>query len=172
MKSPLPVESTSPLMHSVRIETILGACWVLFSAQGIHALRFSNSPKAGAALPKPAASLPAQWTQVIQAAACGGKVNGKIPLAPKGTAFQQKVWTEIARIPRGQTVHYGEIAHAMGSPKAVRAVGVACGRNPIALLIPCHRVVRKDGSLGGYAWGVERKQRLLLEEKQKCASGE
>ena len=84
-----------------------------------------------------------------------------LPLSPKGTPFQQQVWQELCRIPYGQTRTYGEIAAAIGKPGAARAVGMACNRNPIWLLIPCHRVVSKDGSLTGYAGGLDMKRRLL-----------
>lgn len=84
----------------------------------------------------------------------------------KGTPFQQKVWQALKKIPYGSTKTYSEIAKQMGSPRAVRAVANACGANPIAIIIPCHRVVRTDGSLSGYRWGVERK-RALLEMESK-----
>lgn len=84
-----------------------------------------------------------------------------LPLAPKGTPFQKLVWQELCRIPYGQTRTYGEIAAAIGKPGAARAVGMACNKNPIWLLIPCHRVVGKSGSLTGYAGGLPMKQALL-----------
>ena len=90
-----------------------------------------------------------------------------MPLDIGGTAFQQRVWRELQRIPRGETITYAELAARIGSPKAVRAVGTACGANPVAMVVPCHRVVRADGSLGGYAWGLERKARLLRVEQLK-----
>ena len=88
-----------------------------------------------------------------------------LPLDLRGTAFQQRVWRELQRIPRGETITYAALAARIGSPNAVRAVGTACGANPVAIVVPCHRVVRADGSLGGYAWGLERKACLLQEEK-------
>jgi AraC family transcriptional regulator of adaptative response/methylated-DNA-[protein]-cysteine methyltransferase len=84
-----------------------------------------------------------------------------LPLDIRGTAFQQRVWQALRRIPAGKTASYSEIAAGIGSPKAVRAVAAACAANKIAVAIPCHRVVRNDGSPSGYAWGVERKRRLL-----------
>ena len=90
----------------------------------------------------------------------------KIPLDVRGTAFQLRVWEALRRIPRGETRSYQQIARAIGAPRAVRAVGSACGANPAALVIPCHRALRSDGGLGGYAWGIERKQRLLAIEKR------
>jgi AraC family transcriptional regulator of adaptative response/methylated-DNA-[protein]-cysteine methyltransferase len=87
-----------------------------------------------------------------------------LPLDLRGTAFQQRVWRALQQIPRGESVSYAEVARRIGSPKAVRAVAQACAANNIALAIPCHRVVRTDGSLSGYAWGVERKRILLDRE--------
>jgi AraC family transcriptional regulator of adaptative response/methylated-DNA-[protein]-cysteine methyltransferase len=87
-----------------------------------------------------------------------------LPLDVRGTAFQEKVWQALRRIPAGRTATYAEIARAIGMPRAVRAVAAACAANPVALAIPCHRVVRSDGALSGYRWGVERKRALLARE--------
>ncbi|OGA74778.1 MAG: hypothetical protein A3G81_16600 [Betaproteobacteria bacterium RIFCSPLOWO2_12_FULL_65_14] len=91
---------------------------------------------------------------------------GRLPLDIRGTVFQRRVWEELRRIPRGETRTYKDIARAVGAPDAVRAVGSACGANPVALVIPCHRAIRTDGGLGGYAWGLARKKRLLALEKR------
>jgi AraC family transcriptional regulator of adaptative response/methylated-DNA-[protein]-cysteine methyltransferase len=90
----------------------------------------------------------------------------RLPLDIRGTVFQRRVWDELRRIPRGETRTYREIARAIGAPDAVRAVGSACGANPVALVVPCHRAVRTDGGLGGYAWGLSRKKKLLAIEKK------
>ena len=87
-----------------------------------------------------------------------------LPLDIRGTAFQQRVWAALQAVPPGQTATYAEIAQAIGQPKAVRAVAQACGANPLAIAIPCHRVVRSDGDLSGYRWGVERKRKLIDRE--------
>jgi len=89
-----------------------------------------------------------------------------LPLDVRGTAFQERVWQALREIPAGRTASYAEIAQRIGSPKAVRAVAQACGANSLAVAIPCHRVVRSDGNLSGYRWGVERK-RLLLERETR-----
>ncbi|MEP6173742.1 MAG: methylated-DNA--[protein]-cysteine S-methyltransferase, partial [Parasphingorhabdus sp.] len=89
-----------------------------------------------------------------------------IPLDVQGTAFQEAVWRELRKIPEGETRSYADVAAAIGKPKAVRAVGSANGANNVAVLIPCHRVVRSDGTMGGYAYGLEIKQ-LLLEKEIK-----
>lgn len=97
------------------------------------------------------------------------RIGLDLPLDIRGTAFQQRVWQALREIPPGQTASYADIAQRIGSPKAVRAVAQACAANHIAVAIPCHRVVRTDGSISGYRWGVERKQALLLMEKEPAA---
>jgi AraC family transcriptional regulator, regulatory protein of adaptative response / methylated-DNA-[protein]-cysteine methyltransferase len=87
-----------------------------------------------------------------------------LPLDVRGTAFQQRVWQALREIPAGQTVSYLQVANRIGAPKAVRAVGAAVGANPLAVAIPCHRVIRHDGSLCGYRWGVDRKRALIERE--------
>ena len=100
----------------------------------------------------------------------GGEASlARVPLDIRGTVFQRRVWDELRRIPRGETRTYRQIARAVGAPEAVRAVGSACGANPVALVVPCHRAVRSDGGLGGYAWGLGRKKKLLALEKKKNA---
>ncbi|MFD2137639.1 methylated-DNA--[protein]-cysteine S-methyltransferase [Novosphingobium resinovorum] len=84
-----------------------------------------------------------------------------LALDVRGTAFQQRVWQVLRGIPAGETVTYAEVARRIGSPRATRAVAGACAANPIAIAIPCHRVIRNDGALSGYRWGVERKRRLI-----------
>jgi AraC family transcriptional regulator, regulatory protein of adaptative response / methylated-DNA-[protein]-cysteine methyltransferase len=90
-----------------------------------------------------------------------------LPLDVQGTAFQQAVWQELQRIPPGETRTYAQIAAAVGKPKAIRAAGSANGANNVAVLIPCHRVIRSDGTMGGYAYGIDRKEKLLEREKMK-----
>jgi methylated-DNA-[protein]-cysteine S-methyltransferase len=84
-----------------------------------------------------------------------------IAVAPDGTEFQKRVWAAIARIPLGETISYAKLAVEAGSPRAVRAAGTACGANPVAVIIPCHRVVRADGTMGNYGGGIEKKRWLL-----------
>jgi AraC family transcriptional regulator of adaptative response/methylated-DNA-[protein]-cysteine methyltransferase len=97
----------------------------------------------------------------------GRRPHGDLPLDIQATAFQRLVWDELTRIPLGDTVSYAEVARRVGRPKAVRAVAAACAGNPVAVVIPCHRVVRSDGGLGGYRWGVGRKAALLNAEGGK-----
>ena len=95
----------------------------------------------------------------------GTRTTFDLRVEPAGTDFQRQVWEELRRIPRGETRSYAEIAAAIGRPAAMRAVGNACANNPVAIAIPCHRVLRNDGKLGGYAWGSERKQALIAAEQ-------
>ena len=88
----------------------------------------------------------------------------ELPLDIRGTTFQQRVWRALREIPAGATESYGAIADRIGSPKAARAVARSCASNPLAVAIPCHRVVRNDGGMSGYRWGVERKRTLLARE--------
>lgn len=97
----------------------------------------------------------------------GKRKNFDLPLAPKGTDFQKRVWKALTDIPYGETRTYGEIAAAVGNPKAARAVGMANNKNPIGIIVPCHRVVGADGKLVGYAGGMEKKEWLLNLEQEK-----
>lgn len=94
----------------------------------------------------------------------GARTAFDLPLAPAGTEFQRRVWDALARVPYGETTSYAAVARALGDPKAVRAVGAANGRNPIGVVVPCHRVIGADGSLTGYAGGLDRKRWLLRHE--------
>ena len=104
------------------------------------------------------------WVMSILAYLDGREPDLQLPLDIRATAFQRRVWQELQRIPRGETRSYSQIAKNIGMPKAARAVAQACATNPVALVIPCHRVVREDGDLGGYRWGLERKRELIARE--------
>ena len=99
----------------------------------------------------------------------GQDAHPSLPLDIRATAFQRRVWEALQRIPRGETRSYSAVAKKIGMPKATRAVARACATNPVAIAIPCHRVVREDGELGGYRWGIERKEQLLALEKEAGA---
>ena len=113
------------------------------------------------------ASASAQERATAVVAALNG-ATGPLPFAldPQGTEFQQRVWQALRNIPAGMTRSYAQLAQVIEQPGAVRAVGTACGANPIAVLIPCHRVLRSDGSLGGFHWGLDLKRQLLLRESR------
>ena len=106
-----------------------------------------------------------EWVEEIVSHIGGGNAGLRAPLDLRGTEFQQQVWALLRKIPPGRTKSYAEVAAALGNPNATRAVARACASNRIAVVIPCHRVVRTDGTLGGYRWGVERKDRLLARER-------
>lgn len=103
--------------------------------------------------------------QEVNAFLSGALKKFTVPVFINGSPTQQKVWKELQKIPYGKDISYSEMAERIGNPNAVRAVGSACGANPIPLIIPCHRVLRSDGSLGGFGWGLEVKEFLLAMER-------
>jgi AraC family transcriptional regulator of adaptative response/methylated-DNA-[protein]-cysteine methyltransferase len=109
------------------------------------------------------------WVGAVLAQLAGSAPPLVLPLDAGGTAFQQRVWQALGEIPYGETRSYSQLAHAVGAPRAVRAVASACARNRVALVIPCHRVVRESGALGGYRWGLDRKRQLLAQEHAVAA---
>src|SRR6185437_15656064 len=155
------------------ILTDLGRMLVATTPRGVCAVRFGESEAAllrdlkhdfkAAEIKRDDKALEPVAKQV-QRLLKGSTAPLDIPLDLRGTAFQQMVWKELQRIPSGQTRSYTDVAKTIGRPKAVRAVANACGSNPIAVVVPCHRVVQKNGSLAGYRWGVERKAALLEKE--------
>lgn len=106
-----------------------------------------------------------EWIEEITNYTAGKSTSLNLPLDIQGSTFQMQVWQALQKIPPGETRTYTDIAKVIGKPNAVRAVGSACGANPVALVIPCHRIVRSDGGLGGYEWGLERKKKLLAQER-------
>ena len=154
-------------------QTSLGALLVARSARGVCAISLGDDPDAllrelqdrfpRAELVGGDAGFERLLAQVVGLIAQPG-IGHDLPLDVRGTAFQQRVWQALRRIPPGQTASYADIAARIGSPKAVRAVAQACASNTLAVAIPCHRVVRSDGALSGYRWGVARKRALLERE--------
>src|SRR5713101_7617079 len=110
-----------------------------------------------------------RWVREIVQRIEGKQPRVELPLDLQATAFQRRVWQELQRIPRGRTRTYSEVARSLGKPKAVRAVARACATNPVSIVVPCHRVIREDGTLAGYRWGLSRKEQLLAQER---AAGE
>jgi methylated-DNA-[protein]-cysteine S-methyltransferase len=106
--------------------------------------------------------------QQLTAYFAGNSTEFDVPLQMQGTIFQQRVWEALETIPYGTTMSYGELAQQMGQPKASRAVGLANGRNPVSIIVPCHRVIGANGQLTGYGGGIERKQWLLNHERLIC----
>jgi AraC family transcriptional regulator, regulatory protein of adaptative response / methylated-DNA-[protein]-cysteine methyltransferase len=151
------------------VDTSLGKMLVAATEKGICRLSFDEDEGALAARFPKAKIMPADAAMAELAKGAVAAVENParmpdLPLDVAGTAFQEAVWQELRRIPVGETRSYADIAAAVGKPKAVRAAGSANGANNVAVLIPCHRVVRTDGTLGGYAYGLERKARLLERE--------
>ena len=152
------------------VDTSLGQMLVASSEKGICRLSFDEDE--GALLRRfPRAQIlaaDANMADLAKQAAAAVENPAQMPDLPvdiAGTAFQEAVWQELRRIPPGETRSYAQIAAAVGKPSAVRATGSANGANSVAILIPCHRVVRSDGSLGGYAYGLHRKAKLLERER-------
>jgi AraC family transcriptional regulator, regulatory protein of adaptative response / methylated-DNA-[protein]-cysteine methyltransferase len=152
----------------------LGTVLIAASDKGLCSVKLGDEPNQLASLlatefnqadlsEKPLTEL----KQKILAFIAGETSLARVPLDIRGTVFQRRVWETLRRIPRGETRTYTDIARAIGAPLAVRAVGSACGANPVALAVPCHRAVRTDGGMGGYAWGIQRKRKLLALEKKR-----
>lgn len=151
-------------------DSILGPLLVAATSRGICRLTFDEDEAALRCQFPKATILPddgtiADWVEGALEAIARPSHGPQLPIDVRGTAFQEAVWAELRKIPPGETRSYAEIAAAVGQPRAVRAVGTANGSNPVAVLVPCHRVIRSDGSLGGYAGGLERKRRLLERER-------
>lgn len=119
--------------------------------------------------PGAAAAEPDEMTARVIRAFEASSDDPDLPVDPAGTDFQKSVWRALREIPAGSTITYSELANRIGKPQSVRAVAAACGANPIAVIVPCHRVIGKDGSLTGYAWGIEKKRMLL--DREKAARG-
>lgn len=142
-----------------------GVCLIAFGESddellGVIAARFSRAELA------PATPDESELVEAVIALIDDPAHEPGLPVEVRGTAFQQRVWHALSRIAAGETVTYAELARRIGKPSAVRAVAQACGANPVAVVIPCHRVVGSDGSLTGYRWGVERKRELLRRERE------
>jgi len=151
----------------------LGRVLVATTARGVCAIRVGDSEaglKRAFLREFPAAEVRRDVTQLRRAVAevvryvSGERTQVALPLDIQATAFQRRVWEALRRIPRGQTRSYADVARAIGKPRAARAVARACATNPVAIAIPCHRVVQKGGGLGGYRWGTRRKAALLARE--------
>ena len=149
--------------HSVTLRTPVGPMRLTATGEAITGLHFVGEdaevgPLDGCEAPTP---LLRQAVQELQAYFAGERRTFDLPLAPAGTPFQRAVWAALREIPYGETRTYGQIAARIGRPKACRAVGMANNRNPIAIIVPCHRVVGASGALVGYAAGLSVKEKLL-----------
>lgn len=158
------------------IDSFLGKVLIAATAKGICSIRFGNAESSlerklrsefqAASIRRDDHGLNG-FADAIKQTLGGSRTNLDLPLDVQATAFQRRVWNVLKKIPRGKTQSYSQIASEIGSPNAVRAVASACRSNPVAIVIPCHRVLHKNGGLAGYRWGVQRKKRLLgLEQKE------
>ena len=141
-----------------------GAILIRSNQQGVNAIQLLSEE---AALIAPTTALQHEAARQLTCYFDGSLQRFRLPLALIGTAFQQAVWQALQQIPFGETRSYQQIANAIGNPKAVRAVGMANSRNPVAIVIPCHRVIGANGQLTGYAGGLEKKAWLLQHEQQQ-----
>lgn len=156
-----------PKLHVGTDECLYGSCSVVFNDDSVYALGFAGLNEALTEF--------SDYFRGIDIIVDNEKATELIDMIfeksiyPKivlqGTDFQKKVWQELSKIPKGETITYAELAAKIGKPNAARAVGNAVGANPIAYLVPCHRVVRTDKTLGGYRWGVEVKKKILGKER-------
>lgn len=160
------------------VDCPLGRLLLAATARGVCALSLGDSDRAleaglardyqGAVLEQDGKSL-APWVGKVLAYLRGREADLDLPTDVAGTPFQRRAWEALRAIPYGQTRSYAEVARSLGRPKAVRAVAGACAANPVALLVPCHRVIRTDGSLGGFGCGLKRKEALLALERANQA---
>lgn len=155
-------------MNYAYLDTPIGTLLIAGDASTIHRIAFSQGGKAA----KPEAGWEeshrgpvAEATRQLREYFAAKRTGFDLPLAPEGTVFQRAVWRQLQEIPYGETISYGELARRVGNPKASRAVGSANGANPLPIVIPCHRVIAGDGTLGGFGGGLPTKQILLALEQ-------
>ena len=164
---------TSACTAQATINTPLGKLLLARTAKGLAGVWFDGQkhhPAPLTAMRSPDDELLRRAAEQLHAYFAGEGLGFDVPLDLQGTPFQRAVWQALLAIPSGETRSYGEIAAALGSASAVRAVGGAVGRNPVSVIVPCHRVVGSDGSLTGYAGGVDRKRALLELEHAEVAA--
>lgn len=159
-----------------RVASPLGKLLLVGDAEGdamaLRGVYFDGAPHAAGAVPEGAREDVAAFARVVEQLEAyfeGARTSFDIELAPRGTAFQREVWRALSAIPYGKTTTYAAIASAIGKPRAVRAVGAANGRNPLSIIVPCHRVIGQDGTLTGYAGGIPNKRALLALEAGPAA---
>lgn len=168
------IAGKAPVTTYTRLESPLGELLLTGSDGKLTGLSFADAPHAPKIAPgwieRENAPLFARARRQLEEYASGEREQFDLPIGLAGTPFQLRVWQAIRAIPFGETVTYGEIARRIGFTRAVRAVGTALGRNPLCWIVPCHRVVGRDGSLTGYAGGLGRKEALLAFESGRAAT--
>ena len=157
----------SPLGRLLVATTDRGVCRITLGTNDLRMERDLRDEFSAADVARDDGALHATVTEVLR------RIDGvepatELPVDVQGTAFQLQVWRELIQIPRGETRSYREIAEAIGKPQAARVVGNACGSNPVAIVVPCHRVVASNGGLGGFGWGLDRKRVLLDNEHENA----
>jgi methylated-DNA-[protein]-cysteine S-methyltransferase len=162
------MDKTESRIRYTRRKTAIGRLLLVGELRGaelaLTGIYFDGAPHAAGAIPEGAREAAPAFERVVEqleAYFAGERTSFELPLAAKGTDFQRQVWRALSAIPYGETTTYAEIARTIGRPRAVRAVGAANGRNPLSIVVPCHRVIGRDGTLTGYAGGLENKRKLL-----------
>jgi methylated-DNA-[protein]-cysteine S-methyltransferase len=160
----------TPLVFT-RVESPLGILTLASDGASLREINFPRNGRAATVDPnwREEASSFVEIVRQLRAYFAGELEDFDLPLSPQGTAFQQKVWSELCKIPYGETISYGELARRVGNPNASRAVGLANGSNPIPIIIPCHRVIGSNGKLTGYGGGLPIKEKLLALEKRQLS---
>ena len=159
----------SPLGRLLVAATVRGLCAVRFGESALELERELREEFRAAEIQRDDSAL-RPYLQPMLANLRGENVTIDLPLDVRATAFQKRVWDALREIPAGETRSYSQVARAIGDPNSVRAVAKACASNPVALAVPCHRVVRSDGELAGYRWGINRKKRLLAQERRVAST--
>jgi len=155
-------------MKTIYLNSLAGTLEIKGDAMGLSSVHFMDvSEKTSEIIPSELKDAVSQLTEYFNK----GRRQFELKLNPEGTIFQKKVWNKLAEIPFGKTVSYRDVANKLGDPKVIRAAASANGKNPIAIIIPCHRVIGSDGSLTGYAGGLHRKK-WLLEHESPVRQGE
>lgn len=149
-------------MHTVFMQSPIGVIEIVGNSEGVSSILFKDDDSLAISenIPKELNDVVTQLQEYFE----GKRSTFNVKIAPKGTDFQKRVWNELLNIPFGKTLNYQQIANKLGDPKVIRAAASANGKNPISIIIPCHRVIGSDGSLTGYAGGLHRKKWLLEHE--------
>ena len=149
-------------MHTVFMQSPIGVIEIVGNSEGVSSILFKDdvSLAISETIPRELNDVVTQLQEYFE----GKRSTFNVKISPKGTDFQKRVWNELLNIPFGKTLNYQEIANKLGDPKVIRAAASANGKNPISIIIPCHRVIGSDGSLTGYAGGLHRKKWLLEHE--------
>jgi AraC family transcriptional regulator of adaptative response/methylated-DNA-[protein]-cysteine methyltransferase len=168
--------AVAAVIHYICGDSPLGRMLIAATDRGVCAIQFARTDgelleglkrEFPFAARKPDEGKLLSWSKTLLRQLHGKKLDESLPLDIRATAFQRRVWTYLQTIPFGATQSYSQVAQGIGQPRATRAVARACATNPVAVAIPCHRVVREDGSMGGYRWGMERKKALLEMEQRE-----